>query len=93
MLFEACCGLKHALPSVPAAPGDDRRAVSTGCSPSQRVVRIATCGEQGGGGAGKYVLSYTRQDDEAVRLFCKYLPRLRQAFTPVEDAPDRAGTP
>jgi hypothetical protein len=34
-----------------------------------------------GDGSGKYVFNRRRQDEEAVRFFCKYLPRLRQAFT------------
>jgi|GEM_PF-1151207 len=38
----------------------------------------------GGGGAGKYLLTGTRQHEEAIRFFCKYLPRLRQAFISVE---------
>ncbi|HEV3449388.1 MAG TPA: hypothetical protein VG099_32430 [Gemmataceae bacterium] len=42
----------------------------------------------GGGAAGKYLLTGTRQDEEAIRFFCKYLPRLRQAFISVEgDSP------
>ena len=34
----------------------------------------------GGGGFGRYVLASDRQDAEAVRFFCKHLPRLREAF-------------
>jgi hypothetical protein len=34
-----------------------------------------------GEGHGKYVFDRRRQDEEAVRFFCKLLPRLRQAFT------------
>jgi hypothetical protein len=34
-----------------------------------------------GDGRGKYVFDRRRQDEEAVRLFCRVLPRLRQAFT------------
>jgi hypothetical protein len=35
-----------------------------------------------GEGKGRYVLSRSRQDKEAVELFCRYLPRLRES---VED--------
>lgn len=51
----------------------------------------------GGGAAGRYVLagdgwgefvfSYRRQDEPAVRLFCRLLPRLRRAF------PEEGGNP
>jgi hypothetical protein len=34
-----------------------------------------------GDGRGRYVLDRKRQDDAAIRLFCRYLPRLREAFT------------
>lgn len=39
-----------------------------------------------GDGAGRYVLSRNRQDREAIGLFCRYLPRLRAAFS--EDPPN-----
>lgn len=39
-----------------------------------------------GDGAGRYVLSRSRQDREAIDLFCRYLPRLRAAFS--EDPPN-----
>jgi hypothetical protein len=42
-----------------------------------------------GDGAGRYVLSRRRQDKEAVELFCRYLPRLRDAFAD-EGSPSRA---
>jgi hypothetical protein len=34
-----------------------------------------------GDGKGKHVFDRRRQDEEAVVFFCRYLPRLRQAFT------------
>jgi hypothetical protein len=34
-----------------------------------------------GGGKGRHVLDSRRQDPEAIRFFCKYVPRLRAAFT------------
>lgn len=34
-----------------------------------------------GDGKGKYVFDRRRQDDEAVRFFCRIFPRLRRAFT------------
>ena len=34
-----------------------------------------------GDGKGRYVLDRRRQDPEAVALFCRWMPRLRQAFT------------
>ena len=37
-----------------------------------------------GGGWGKHVLSAQRQDPQAVRFFCKYLPALRAAFAKEE---------
>lgn len=40
-----------------------------------------------GDGRGRYVFDRRSQDDEAVRLFCKYLPRLRKAFA--EESPYR----
>lgn len=33
-----------------------------------------------GGGTGRHVLSYTSQDEKAISFFCRYLPRLRNAF-------------
>ena len=44
-----------------------------------------------GSGRGKHVLSYTRQDPQAVQFFCKYLPRLREAFESGELAQDPQG--
>jgi hypothetical protein len=41
----------------------------------------------GGGASGRYILTALRQHEEAVRFFCKHLPRLRQAFVPAEDEP------
>jgi hypothetical protein len=43
-----------------------------------------------GDGKGRYVLDRKRQDDEAVRLFCRYLPRLQEAF--VEEMPSTERT-
>lgn len=34
-----------------------------------------------GDGRGRHVFDRRRQDPEAVRFFCRFLPRLRQAFT------------
>jgi len=34
-----------------------------------------------GSGKGRYVFDRRRQDPEAVEFFCKYVPRLRNAFT------------
>lgn len=36
-----------------------------------------------GDGRGRYVFDRRRQDEEAVRLFIRFFPRLRQAFTDV----------
>jgi hypothetical protein len=34
-----------------------------------------------GGGKGRHVFDRRRQDPEAIEFFCKYVPRLRTAFT------------
>ncbi len=34
-----------------------------------------------GGGRGRHVISNTSQDEKAISFFCRYLPRLRSAFT------------
>jgi len=34
-----------------------------------------------GDGKGRHVLSHTSQDEKAISFFCRYLPRLRNAFS------------